>query len=68
MMNEKREKKNQSNTKWGKGGEGIEAKITKPFVRLKETNYIILQGPRDPYHAQIRFSFNELGIFFFLPA
>lgn len=43
----------------------IKAKITKAFVRLEETNYIILQGPRDPYHAQIRFSFTVLGIIFF---
>lgn len=33
-------------------------------MRLEETNYIILQGPRDPYHAQIRFSFTVLGIIF----
>lgn len=43
----------------------IKAKITKAFVRLEETNYIVLQGPRDPYHAQIRFSFTMLGILFF---
>lgn len=63
MMKEKREgeKKYQSDTE---GRKKIKAKITKAFVRLEETNYIILQGPRDPYHAQIRFSFNVLGIFF----
>lgn len=45
------------------------AKITKALVKLEETNYIILQGPRDPYHGQIRFSFNMLGfLFLFLTA
>lgn len=66
MMKEKREEK--KNIKVIQRGEKkkIKAKITKAFVRLEETNYIILQGPRDPYQAQIRFSFNVLGIFFFL--
>lgn len=45
------------------------AKITKALVKLEETNYVILQGPRDPYHGQIRFSFNMLGfLFLFLTA
>lgn len=58
-----RGEKNQSNTEGRR--KKIKAKITKAFVRLEETNYIILQGPRDPYHAQIRFSFTVLGIIFF---
>lgn len=47
MMNEKREGKKISKQYRGEKG-GIKAKITKAFVRLKETNYIILQRPRDP--------------------
>lgn len=56
-----KKKKNQSDAE---GRKKNKAKITKAFARLQETNYIILWGPRDPYHGQIRFSFNMLRIFF----
>lgn len=64
MMKEKRKKKNKKEKTIQRGEKKkIKAKITKAFVRLEETNYVILHGPRDPY-AQIRFSFNVLGFFF----
>lgn len=61
MMKEKRGKKIKVIQR---GKKKEEAKITKALVKLEETNYIILQGPRDPYHGQIRFSFNVLGFLF----
>lgn len=63
-------RRGEKKSKWYRGKEKKKkAKITKALVKLEETNYIILQGPRDPYHGQIRFSFNMLGfLFLFLTA